>query len=240
LSRTDSSWSGLLRRKPPSGPPTLTLEAMFHVKHSNPTAWDEAARRLGLALDEGALGRLVVYEALLLERAVPAGLIAPGDAATLRERHVLDALRGARLLDPPSLSLEGPVVDLGSGAGLPGIPLGIVRPEVRFVLTEVRRSRVAFLELAVDHLGLPNMEVWFGRAEDLADPEASACTARAFGDLGRSWDVCRRLLASGAGRLLYWAGRRWQPPAPPPEVSLQVVETRGVANTGPIVIMSRQ
>lgn len=67
--------------------------------------------------------------------------------------------------------LLGPVVDMGSGGGFPGIPLAIAMPEAAFTLVEPRRKRVSFLRTVVSRLGLPNVKVLMGRAED-GPPEA--------------------------------------------------------------------
>lgn len=64
---------------------------------------------------------------------------------------------------------DGPVVDFGSGAGFPGVPLAIMRPQWQFTLVEPRRKRVSFLELACARLGLTNVRVLMGRLEDKLD-----------------------------------------------------------------------
>src|SRR5207244_11160885 len=156
--------------------------------------------------------------------AIPSRMIAPSDGPALRERHILDSLRASPLIEGLGAA-EGIVVDLGSGAGLPGIPIAIARPEMRLVLTESRRSRAAFLELVVDTLELSNVAVHPRRAE-LLEPPADACLARAFGDIHRSWGVAVQLLRVG-GSLLYWAGRRWRPEKDPlpPGVTMQLAGT---------------
>src|SRR5438093_8879237 len=112
---------------------------MFHVKHE---AWGPWNGRLDLEITPHQFEALEAYEGLLSERALPLGMISPGDRDHLRERHLIDSLRAARLLGSP----EGDVADLGSGAGLPGLPLAIVRPDLRFRLIDVRQRRAAFLE----------------------------------------------------------------------------------------------
>ena len=79
---------------------------------------------LGLSLDARAYDRLERFEAELLARAVPMGMISKGDVPRLRERHLLDCLRALPLLDANDRRL----CDLGSGAGLPGVPLAIADP----------------------------------------------------------------------------------------------------------------
>ncbi len=202
---------------------------MFHVKHE---AWARWAAPL--PVDPPSLAALDAFEELLLERAIPMGMVAPEDAGRIAERHIGDSLRAA-----PLLAEAERVIDLGSGAGLPGVPLAIVRPRTRFVLAERRRSRAAFLEVVADRLHLVNVDVHAGLAEDVAD-RSDVCLARAFAHPARAWEVARELL-DDEGRLLYWAGEGFDPERDrPPGVRLELFPTSGLANGGPVVIMTRQ
>lgn len=195
------------------------------------------ASALGLDLSEPQASRLVRFEGLLVDRAVPLGAVARSDVHRIRERHVLDSLRAA-----PHVGSAGLVYDLGSGAGLPGVAVAIALPETRVVLVERRSQRAAFLELAVEELQLSNSEVFPGAAEDLTDP-ADAALARAFAPLGRAWSVSERLLRPG-GRLLYFAGREFDVgravDVPVGAVLEAVVRTPVLESAGPLVIMARQ
>ncbi len=178
---------------------------MFHVKRD--------ADRLVAGLGDEQLERLRVYEALLRDRAVPLGLVAAGDARRLRERHVLDALRCLPCLRETDRDLA----DLGSGAGLPGVPVAIARPTTRVTLIESLQRRAAFLELAVEELGLRNAVVVIARLGK-SPPAAllgafDVCLARALADPGRSWRLALPLLREG-GRLLYFAGEHAWPHPP--------------------------
>jgi 16S rRNA (guanine527-N7)-methyltransferase len=171
---------------------------------------------------------------LLETRAIPAGLISRGDRTDLWSRHILDSLRGA-----PYVSVQtGRLADLGTGAGLPGIPLAIALPHVRTSLVDARRNRVAFLELAVADLGLPNVEVIAGRVEDL--PRAfDVCLARGFAGPGATWEAADRVLRE-RGRLLYWAGATFDPREIPAGTRVAELGEPGLESGGPIVIMARQ
>jgi len=130
------------------------------------------------------------------------GIVARSDADLLRERHVEDSLRA---LD----CVEGArsVADVGSGAGLPGIPVAIVRPDVSVALIEPRRSRIAFLELCVDMLDLRNVTVVAGPAER-SGVTVDACLCRAVDDALGAWKLSRRLLRP-SGWVVYFAGVTW-------------------------------
>ena len=147
--------------------------------------------------------RLQAYADLLRERAIELGLIAEGDRERILERHVVDSARAAQHIRTGEW-----VADLGSGAGLPGIPLAIAVPEAGVVLVEPRQKAVAFLELAVERLALRNVEVFAGRVEEM-DRRVDVATARAFGPLGRSWEAARMVLRPG-GRLIYFAGASFE------------------------------
>jgi 16S rRNA (guanine527-N7)-methyltransferase len=192
---------------------------------------------LGVDLDEDRAVRLLGFERLLADRAVPLGAVARSDAGRIRERHILDCLRAA-----PYVRTAGLAYDLGSGAGLPGIVLAIALPEVRVVLVERRANRAAFLELAVENLRLSNAEVTTGPIGGLAEP-AGACLARAFAPLERSWEAAERLLRP-EGRLVYFGGRELGEAGtievPSGAILEAVVRTLVLESAGPLVIMARQ
>jgi 16S rRNA (guanine527-N7)-methyltransferase len=180
-----------------------------------------------------AADRLGAYVDLLEDVAVPRGFIASGDRERLLDRHVLDALRAAA-----AIRRAETIADLGSGAGLPGIPLAIVRPEARFTLIEARRPRAAFLELAAERLGLDNVEVAPARVEDLRDRSFDAATARAFAPVDRAWELGRRVLVTG-GSLVVFAGRDAAVPRELAGASTVVSQQPLLASQGPLIIISR-
>ena len=201
---------------------------MFHVKHEG---WNLAAA-VGADLNAATIARLERFEAILQEEAVPLGMVSASDAERLRERHVVDSLRAV-----PHLPPAGTVCDLGSGAGFPGLVLAIARPDLRFVLVEVRRNRAAFLTRAASDL--ENVRVHARRVETFRE-RVDVCTARAFGPPGRSWEAAERLLPP-EGRLLYWAGASYDRATDLPDgVSAAHFTTSALARSGPLVIMARQ
>jgi 16S rRNA (guanine527-N7)-methyltransferase len=103
------------------------------------------------------------YAALLAGPAVQRGLLGPGEAARLWDRHLINCAVVAELVPSPSS-----LIDLGSGPGLPGIVFAMLLPEVSVTLLEPMARRVTFLQECVAELGLANAEVVRGRAEDMA------------------------------------------------------------------------
>jgi 16S rRNA (guanine527-N7)-methyltransferase len=201
------------------------------VKHEG---WIEAAAALDVVIRPHQASQLDTYHLLLRERAAPLGMIAGADRPRIRERHILDCLRAATVVKNAKSAY-----DLGSGAGLPGIPLAIALPELEIRLVEARRNRAAFLELVVDELALTNVSVFLGRAEDLVE-RVDLITARAFTDAAGSWRIAEPLLEPG-GRLLYFAGEGFDLSTEAPEgVDLALFTTPSLARSGPLAIMGRQ
>jgi len=148
----------------------------------------EAARAVfGDALDDA-----VRYVTRLAHDGVTKGLIGPREVPRLWERHVLNSAAVAE-----AVPAGARVVDVGSGAGLPGIPLGLARPDLSLSLVEPMARRVEFLEEAVAELGRP-WRVVRGRAEDRSVVSAvgpvDVVTARAVAALPRLVAWCRSLL----------------------------------------------
>jgi len=185
-------------------------------------------------LDDAATARLDAFEVLLADTAVPRGYVAAGDAARLFDRHVADSARAAVAINPK----DRRALDAGSGAGLPGIPVAIVRPDVEVVLTEPRAGRVAFLELAVERLDLRNVRILPRRVEDLLDERFDVVMARAFAPPEVAWRRLAPLLEPG-GRIVYFAGRSGTSLDPPPGSRWRVLEASLLATWGPLIIMTR-
>lgn len=140
------------------------------------------------------------YVAQLADEGIVWGLIGPREATRLWERHVLNSVAVSSVI-PHGIT----VIDVGSGAGLPGIPLALARPDLQVVLVEPLQRRVEFLELAVERLQLDDrVQVHRGRAEDyLRDGEepADAVTCRAVAALPRLLEWCWPLVAPGGDLL---------------------------------------
>lgn len=128
------------------------------------------------------------------------GLIGPLELPRLWSRHVLNSALVAPLLRP------GLVGDIGSGAGLPGLVLGIARPDVDFVLIEPMERRVAWLKDQVSELGLKNVTVIRARAEEVSLPDPlDQVTARAVSAFRKLLPWTAPLLRNG-GELVLMKG----------------------------------
>jgi 16S rRNA (guanine527-N7)-methyltransferase len=140
------------------------------------------------------------YAALLADVGVTRGLIGPREVPRLWDRHLLNC----GLLDP--MVPEGArVVDLGSGAGLPGLVLALARPDLSITLVEPMLRRTTFLTQACEVLGLDEVRVLRGRAEDLTGERFDVVTARALAPLPKLLTWGLPLVAPG-GVLLAMKG----------------------------------
>lgn len=145
---------------------------------------------------------VVRFAALLADQGVLRGLIGPREVPRLWERHLVNSAAVVQFL-PGS----GTVIDVGTGAGLPGIVLAAMRPDLHVVLLDPMERRVTWLTEVVEQLGLPSVEVVRGRAEDMHGVlVADAVTARAVAPMDRLAGWTLPLLRAG-GVLLAMKGR---------------------------------
>lgn len=153
---------------------------------------DALLRRMGLDLDAGRQARLLDHVALLEKWNRVYNLTAIHETERMLSHHLLDSLAVL-----PHVT-AGRLLDVGSGGGLPGIPLAIARPSMRVTLIDASHKKCAFLQQAAIELGLDNVEVVHGRVEAhrAAQPYAQIIS-RAFSDLGEFVRLTRHLLAAG-------------------------------------------
>lgn len=163
----------------------------------------EVSRAADAALFGGRAALAYRFADLLRGEGIRRGLIGPREAERVWDRHVVNCAVVA-----PAFPLGATVADVGSGAGLPGIVLAIVRPDLRLHLVEPLLRRVTFLEAAVTELGLDNVEVVRSRAEDMpAHSHYDVVTARAVAPVERLAGWCLPLVRPG-GLLLAMKGER--------------------------------
>ena len=164
---------------------------------------------LGIARPHDVAARLVEYAGLLLEANVKTNLVGVKTLDGLIAKHLLDSLAPLA-----GIELAQPVVDLGSGAGLPGIPAAIAWPELRFILVEPRTKRAAFLQRSVERLALRNVSVEQKTAQSAARlgmaAHAGTVLARALAKPQRVSALALPLLRPG-GKLVLYQGRRAKP-----------------------------
>ena len=140
------------------------------------------------------------YAELLATQGVIAGVVGPREVPRIWERHLRNSVAVS-----PFVGDGVDVVDLGSGAGLPGIPLALARPDLAVTLLEPLARRVRFLQLAADLLP-PSTRIMQARA-DAAPAEFATVVCRAVAPLPRLAPMARGLLHAGTGQLVALKGR---------------------------------
>lgn len=167
--------------------PGAASAPVFHVKPAALSIGAPSPPAVAAQVFGARLPLAVRYADWLATAAVERGLIGPREVSRVWERHLLNCAVVASLLPT-----AGSVVDVGSGAGLPGLPLAIARPDLKITLVDPLLRRSRFLTEVVADLGLTEVEVLRARAEDLhpgrgkpASEAADVVTARAVAPLAR-------------------------------------------------------
>jgi 16S rRNA (guanine527-N7)-methyltransferase len=174
---------------------------MFHVKHDEVSATPQAAD----ALFGSNLGRAQRYAEILAAAGVERGLIGPREVDRLWDRHLLNSAAAAELIEQ-----DARVADIGSGAGLPGIPLALARSDLRVTLIEPLLRRSEFLREVAADLGI-DVAIVRGRAEESAVREQvgemDAVVSRAVASLDKLTKWSLPLLRED-GHMLAMKGER--------------------------------
>ena len=147
--------------------------------------------------------RLQKFSTMLISEGELRGLIGPHELGRLWSRHILNSTAIVDFIPDGSF-----VVDVGTGAGFPGMVIAIIRPDLNLFLVESMERRSAWLHDVVDAIGLDNVEIYHGRAERLSHViQADIVTARAVASVRRLLPVTMPLLKS-SGSLLTLKGSR--------------------------------
>ena len=164
------------------------------VRAAPRAALQRGLAELALALPSGAIDKLLAYLELLAKWNKTYNLTAIRDPLQAVSLHLLDSLAVLRELSDES----GALADVGSGGGLPGIPLAIAEPARRVTLNDANEKKGAFLRQAVIELGLNNTDVYVGRVEQWRPAQRfSVVITRGFASLVDFLAACRHLVAPG-------------------------------------------
>lgn len=156
--------------------------------------------RLGLEVSPGAVDQLLDYMVLLKEWSGTYNLVAPRERDFLLARHLLDSLSIADWLQ------QGNLLDIGTGAGLPGLPLAIIKPEMSVTLVDGAGKKIRFIRHVGRTLKLQNIHPLHQRVEDLTETGPfSNITSRAFASL-KDFVEAARPCADESSRLLAMKG----------------------------------
>ena len=209
-SGTRAGWCfGYGARPPMTHKPREAIPMPDPTPLSPPDDLGERLATLGVKLDARAIGRLGDFLARLLAMNEHMNLTAITDPTEAWTRHALDSLSLLPLL--ADLKSGARVVDVGSGGGVPAIPLAIARPDLKFTLIDATQKKATFLAAVAKALGLTNVAVRAQRAELVGQAELrgvfDVATARAVGRLAMLAPLAAPLVRAG-GRVLLIKGQR--------------------------------
>lgn len=174
----------------------------------NVTHFLEELQAMGIELTDNQLQQFLTYYEMLVEKNKVMNLTAITEFDEVMEKHFADSLSLVRVMN---LNESISVMDMGTGAGFPGIPLKIAFPELKVTLADSLNKRVLFLKEVIQSLGLKEIEAIHGRAEDMArmkDYRESydLCVSRAVANLSTLAEYCLPFVKIGGKFVSYKAG----------------------------------
>jgi 16S rRNA (guanine527-N7)-methyltransferase len=183
--------------------------------------WTTLAERASLSLDDHQRAKLHRYLDLLLDANIRMNLTRITERAQAELHHVSDSLTLLPFLPQGAIK----VADIGSGGGVPGIPLAIVRADAHFTLVESTKKKAAFLRDAIQQLNLLNVTISDQRAEDLAHSDQretfDVVTARAVATMDWLVEWCMPLVKKG-GKFLAMKGPKVESELPAAKKAMNV------------------
>ena len=164
--------------------------------------------RIGISLEERQIKQFLTYYEMLVEKNKVMNLTAITEFDEVIEKHFLDSLQIAQYVD---LNQEISVIDVGTGAGFPGIPLKIAFPKMNVVLLDSLNKRINFLNEVIDELGLEKITALHGRAEDYGKKaeyreQFDYCVSRAVANMASLSEYCLPFVKVGGSFIPYKSG----------------------------------
>lgn len=169
----------------------------------------EAFAKIDIMLSDEQTGQFDIYYKMLVQKNEVMNLTAITEFEEVLSKHFLDSLMMIKVSEPKE---DESLIDIGTGAGFPGIPLKIVFPWLKIVLLDSLNKRVQFLNEVIAELGLQNITAIHGRAEDIAKkPEYreqfNYCVSRAVANLASLSEYCLPFVKVGGSFIPYKSGK---------------------------------
>lgn len=170
--------------------------------------FETGLQKLNISLSEKQMEQFLAYYEFLVETNKVMNLTAITEFDEVIEKHFLDSLSLYQIYD---LSKESNILDMGTGAGFPGIPLKIVFPELHVVLADSLNKRIKFLQEVIEKLELHNVDAIHARAEELARnkqyrEQFDLCVSRAVANLSTLSEYCIPFVKVGGQFISYKSG----------------------------------
>lgn len=179
------------------------------MRSPDPEALRAGALALGVTLDESVQQRLTAYLALLLKWNRVYNLTAVRDPSQMLVHHLLDSLAVIPPLRRWTTGRSARLLDVGSGAGLPGFVIALLQPEIEVTCVDAVGKKAAFIRQAAGELGLRNLRVLHARVETVSTGPFDIIVSRAFASLADFVALTREQAAPGS----VWMAMKGQDPS---------------------------